>query len=254
WTFVIGSLALAGFPGTAGFFSKDDILVSAWMAGSLGKLLSLLGLATAFLTAFYSFRLVFVAFWGGRHHDAGHGHEPIHEPGSVVTVPLMVLAILSIAAGYIGIPEFLQPVFTSPAGAASHADLPHGGPMATVIMLAASVLGLAGIALAYLFYVAEPQLPDRLAQSWRRLYELSFHKWFVDELYDRTIVRPTFRLADRLWRRVDVAVIDGAVNGTARAIAWWAWFMRLVQSGQTQHYALGMMVGAVLMLTIYLFF
>src|SRR5581483_4657241 len=158
WTFVIGSLALAGFPGTAGFFSKDDILVSAWMAGSLGKLLSLLGLATAFLTAFYSFRLVFVAFWGGRHHDAGHGHEPIHEPGSVVTVPLMVLAILSIAAGYIGIPEFLQPVFTSPAGAASHADLPHGGPMATVIMLAASVLGLAGIALAYLFYVAEPQL------------------------------------------------------------------------------------------------
>jgi NADH-quinone oxidoreductase subunit L len=254
WTFVVGSLALAGFPLTAGFFSKDDILVSAWTAGGLGPLFAILGIATAFLTAFYSFRLVFVTFWGTRHAD-GHGHhERVHEPPGVVTMPLLVLAALSILTGYFGIPEFLYPVFGTPAGGESHADAPHAGPAATAIMAAATLAGLGGIALAYVFYVRSPGLPARVAEQWRTLYRLSFHKWFFDELYDRTIVRPTVAFAQGLWRRVDVAVIDGAVNGTARAIAWWAWFLRLVQSGQTQHYALGMMLGAVLILTVYVFF
>jgi NADH-quinone oxidoreductase subunit L len=117
-----------------------------------------------------------------------------------------------------------------------------------------TLLGLAGIAMAYAVYVKSPELPDRLAQQWQQVYRLSLNKWYVDEAYDLTVVRPTFRLADRLWKSVDVAVIDGAVNGVARGIAWWGWCMRLVQTGQTQHYALGMAAGAILVLTLYLLF
>jgi len=245
WTMVIGSLALAGFPFTSGFFSKDEILVGAWSSGSFGKVLAILGLLTAGLTAFYSFRLVFVAFWGRSRVDPHHaGH--IHEPSSTMTLPLLVLALLSIAAGYVGIPQFLTPVFGE--GEAHH------GSASLVIMAAATVLGLVGIAVAYVFYVRSPGIADRLAAQWRTLYDLSFHKWYVDEIYDRVIVRPTFQLADRMWANIDVGIIDGAVNGVARAIAWWGWFMRLFQSGQTQHYALGMTLGAVLILTAYLLF
>src|SRR5215470_4572978 len=112
WTFVIGSLALAGFPLTAGFFSKDDLLVSAWSSGPLGEILTIFGLLTALMTAFYSFRLVFVTFWGPSHldpHYAGH----VREPAKTMTVPLMVLAVLSIITGYLGIPEFLEPMFAT---------------------------------------------------------------------------------------------------------------------------------------------
>ena len=245
WTMVIGSLALAGFPFTSGFFSKDEILVGAWSSGSFGKVLAILGLLTAGLTAFYSFRLIFVAFWGRSKVDPHHAQH-IREPSSTMTMPLIILAILSIAAGYVGIPQFLDPGLwgrRSPSWLriASH----HG---------AATVLGLVGIAVAYVFYVRSPGIADRLANQWRPLYDLSFNKWYVDEMYDRVIVRPTFRLADRMWAKIDVGIIDGAVNGVARAIAWWGWFMRLFQSGQTQHYALGMTLGAVLILTAYLLF
>ena len=242
WTFVVGSLALAGFPFTAGFFSKDDILVSAWAAGALGKVLSLFGLLTALLTAFYSFRLVFVTFWGPSRVDQHHAAH-VHEPSPTMTVPLVILAVLSIATGYFGIPEFLAPVFEQDGGNA-HASGALG------IMLLATAMGLLGIAAAYYAYVLHPSLPDRWAHQWRTAYEWSFHKWYFDEAYDRSIVRPTFTAAAELWKRIDVAVIDGAVNGVARAIAWGAWFLRLVQSGQTQHYALGMALGAVVILTL----
>ena len=242
WTFVIGSLALAGFPLTAGFFSKDDILVSAWAAGPLGQVLSMFGVLTALLTAFYSFRLVFVTFWGPSRVDQQHAAH-VHEPSPTMTVPLVILAVLSIATGYFGIPEFLAPVFERDGGNA-HASGALG------IMLLATAMGVLGIAAAYYAYVLHPSLPDRWAQQWRTAYEWSFHKWYFDEAYDRSIVRPTFTAAAELWKRIDVAVIDGAVNGIARAIAWGAWFLRLVQSGQTQHYALGMALGAVVILTL----
>lgn len=246
WTFVIGALALAGFPLTAGFFSKDDILVSAWTAGPLGQILAVFGLLTALLTAFYSFRLVFVTFWGPSRVDPHHA-DHIHEPSPTMTVPLVILAVLSIAAGYFGIAEFLTPVFEQEGGTT------HGSG-ATGIMLLATAMGLLGISGAYYAYVLHPTLPDRLAQRWRTAYEWSLHKWYFDEAYDRSVVRPTFTAAAELWKRIDVAVIDGAVNGVARAIAWGAWFLRLLQSGQTQHYALGMALGAVAILTMFLIF
>jgi len=248
WTFVIGSLALAGFPLTAGFFSKDDLLVSTWSAGPLGQILTTFGLLTALMTAFYSFRLVFVTFWGPSHVDAHHASH-VHEPSKTMTVPLIVLAVLSIVTGYLGIPTFLEPVFATGSETTSH----HGGGAAG-IMLLATVAGLLGIAGAYYLYVARPGLPDQLARKWQALYQGSLHKWYVDEAYDRTVVRPTFAMADELWTKIDVRIIDGAVNGVARAIAWSGWLLRLVQSGQTQHYALGMALGAVVFLTVLLIF
>ena len=248
WTFLVGSLALAGFPLTSGFFSKDELLVAAWSAGPLGQFLTLLGLVTAFMTAFYSFRLVFVIFWGPSHVDPHHA-DHIHEPSQTMTTPLIVLAILSIATGYLGIPEFLGPMFETGVGSAA-----HGGAASIVIMVLATSMGLIGIAGAYYVYVLNPPLPDQFARKWQSLYQGSLNKWYVDEAYDRTIVRPTFSAASELWKRVDVAMIDGAVNGVARAIAWSGWVLRLAQSGQVQHYALGMALGIGVILTVFLLF
>jgi len=245
WTMVIGSLALAGFPLTAGFFNKDEILLEAWSAGGLGQILAVVGLITAFLTAFYSFRLVFVVFWGESHVDS-HLADHIHEPSPTMTVSLVMLAILSIATGYFHIPGFISPVLPSPG------EVHHGGPAANVIMLFASAMGIAGIVAAYIVYVRSPRLPQRLAEKWKQAYALSFNKWYVDELYDRTIVKPTVDLANGLWRKVDVAVIDALVNGVASATVLWARGMRLIQSGEVQHYALAMALGAVVILGFYL--
>jgi len=248
WTFVIGSLALAGFPLTAGFFSKDDLLVSAWSSGTLGRVLTLFGLLTALLTAFYSFRLVFVTFWGTSRVDPHHAQH-VREPSRTITTPLVILAVLSIVTGYLGIPAFLEPVFSTQQESVA----PHDGA-AFVIMILATVMGLSGIAAAYYVYVLNPHLPDRLARQWSSLYQGSLHKWYVDEAYDRAFVQPTCTAASGLWKRVDVNVIDAAVNGVARAIAWGAWLLRLVQSGQTQHYALAMALGIVAIVTVFVFF
>ena len=248
WTFVIGSLALAGFPLTAGFFSKDELLLSSWMSGGLGQALTVLGLLTALMTAFYSFRLVFVTFWGESQVDPAHA-DHIHEPSKTMTVPLLILAVLSILAGYIGIPEFLAPAFSG-----SESGGHHEGAAATGIMVAATAMGLLGIAGAYFVYVMSPGLPDRLAAQWQSLYQLSLNKWFVDEAYEQTVTKPTLKMADSLWKQVDVAIIDGAVNGVARAVAWGGWVTRVLQSGQAQNYALAMTVGAVVILGALIFF
>lgn len=248
WTFVVGSLALAGFPLTAGFFSKDDILVSAWSSGDLGRILTLVGLLTALLTAFYSFRLVFVTFWGISRVDPRHA-DHVHEPPQTMTTPLLILAFFSVLTGYLGIPSFLEPVFSTGGDSTAH----HGSE-GLLIMAAATAMGLIGIAAAYYVYVLNPDLPDRWARQWGSLYRGSLNKWYVDEAYDRLFVRPTFAAASGLWKRVDIQVIDGTVNGIARVITWGGWLLRLVQSGQTQHYALAMAVGVVAIVTMFLMF
>ena len=247
WTFVVGSLALAGFPFTAGFFSKDELLLSAWNAGTLGQGLTVLGVITAGMTAFYSFRLVFVTFWGESHVDTHHADQ-VHEPARVVTVPLLVLAVLSIVTGYIGIPEFLQHAFPASQGDGYH------GPAAMGIMVLATLAGFIGIGMAYVFYVKSPEIPDQLMTKWQTLYQCSLNKWYVDEAYDKAFVNPTFKIADVMWKKVDIAIIDNAVNGVARGFAWWGWVTRTIQTGQTQNYALGMTVGAVIILTAYVLF
>jgi len=144
--------------------------------------------------------------------------------------PWVLMAVLAVVLGH------LFPVFLKFRG---------GKGVAT---------GLGGIAMAYVLYVRSPDWPDRLVQRWHRVYQGSFHKWYVDEAYEKVFVKPTFVLSDRMWKNVDVAIIDSAVNGVARGFAWGGWVIRLIQTGETQNYALGMTVGAVLILTAYLLF
>ncbi len=255
WTFLAGAIALAGIPPFAGFFSKDEILWEAFSAGGSGVLFWAIGLITAFLTAFYIFRLVFSVFHG-RSRVSKEAMHHLHESPAVITIPLVILAVLSLVAGWVGIPAeglnaigpFLAPVLEAHAGApaADHA-------LEYLLMLVSVVTAALGIGLAYLFYVRSPELPARLAASASGFYRLSLNKWYVDELYDRIFVRPTVTLARALWRGVDVAVIDGAVNGVGRVTQAWAALLRLMQSGQLQHYALFMVLGAVLVVGMYFF-
>jgi NADH-quinone oxidoreductase subunit L len=159
-----------------------------------------------------------------------------------------VLAVFSIATGYVGIPNFLAPVLPGPTSGAPA----HEGMMSVVIMAVATIMALGGIAGAFVLYVYRPDLADRLAQQWPSLYAGSLNKWYVDELYDALFVRPTVDAANALWRWVDVHIIDYAVNGVAEAIRRWSSALRLLQSGEVQHYALAMAAGAVMILGVYL--
>src|SRR5437899_1735186 len=168
----------------AGFFSKDEILIGAWSAGPLGRTLTVVGLLTAFLTAFYSFRLVFVAFWGPSRVDP-HVARQVHEPSPTMTMPLIVLAALAIVTGYLGIPGFLSPALPGPM------SLPpaHEGPATFAIMALATVMGLGGIALAYVFYVLKRAVPSVIAQQWSSLYAGTLNKCDVDEILEAWFLR-----------------------------------------------------------------
>jgi len=251
-TFFIGTIAIAGIPGFAGFFSKDLVLASAFAEGHIG--LWFIGVLAAGLTAFYMFRLLFMTFYGECRADEKTKHH-IHESPKTMTVPLVVLAILSIVGGYISLPmhllwgdklgEFLAPVLA--AHGVHHLSIPlELALMATSVSVAAS-----GIALAYLFYVARPELPGQLAEQAGALYKVVLNKYYVDEIYDAAIVRPTLYGSRMLWRWFDVAVIDAAVNGVAAFVAGNARVWRRVQTGNVQHYAASLLVGAAVVLAYY---
>jgi NADH-quinone oxidoreductase subunit L len=251
WTFLVATLAIAGAPGFAGFFSKDEILWHTWATGH--QTLWLVAAVTAALTAFYMFRLLFVTFTGRLR--AGHevAHH-VHESPAVMTVPLVVLAALSLLGGWVGLPEawlwggafgrFLAPVLGHP-----HLEV-HGAGIEGALMLTATLLAAAGAGLAYLFYVRDPSLPERMSARLGSVYRLLVGKYWVDEIYDALVVRPYVRLSDALWRIVDQSLIDGVVNGTARAVVANGEVWRRVQSGNVQHYAL-VFLGGVLALLYY---
>jgi NADH-quinone oxidoreductase subunit L len=252
-TFYIGALALAGIPPLAGFFSKDEILFRAFFSGGAGILFWGVGVATSFLTAFYSFRLIYTVFHGPSRVDP-KAAASLHESPLVMTIPLVVLAALSVTAGWAGLPvagwngiaAILGPVLSP--GEPSEPD----AGLLWVLMGVSVAVALGGWMTARYFYLTRPELPGRLATRAAALYRLSLNKWYVDELYDRLFVRPTTRLADRLWRTVDVRTIDQAVNGVGGSTLAGARILRLLQSGQLQHYALAMMVGTFVILTVYL--
>jgi NADH-quinone oxidoreductase subunit L len=240
WTFVVGAVALAGIFPFAGFFSKDAILLQAFHHGGWGVVFGWIGLITVVLTAFYIFRLIFTVFHGQAKSAVKHPHES----PAVITIPLMILAVLSIVTGWFPIPQFLSSVFAS-------VPEPAEGAVWEILLPVLSVLaGAGGILCAYLFYVRAPQLPEKLGQG--ILYRLSFHKWYVDEIYDRLFVRPTVNMAHALWKYMDMEIIDGAVNGVADLTREWAMSLRKIQTGQIQHYALYMAVGAFIMISVYL--
>jgi len=231
WTMLCAAVAIAGVPPFAGFYSKDAILVAAdhqapWMYW--------VGVITAGMTAFYVFRAIFLAFFGDYR---GKAHP--HESPAVMLAPLAILAALSLAGGKLfNVPEFLTPLF--PLAEEGH-DL---GPM-----LVSVAFGLGGIALAVLFYLVKPGLPDRIAASFSGLYKLIYNKYFVDEIYDAAVVNPLVSGSrEVLWKGVDVAVIDGAVNGVGNRARGLGGLLKLLQSGNIRSYAVWILAGSVFLL------
>ena len=254
--FLVGVAAIAGFPGLSGFFSKDEILVWAAHAPG-GPWLYWIALGTAGLTAFYMVRLHCLTFYGECRAPASV-REQIHEVGPLMLWPLYVLAFFSIIAGYVGLPQlwgdllfgidesdslsrFLGPVLTRvPKEPLDHAA--ELGMAGSAVAIAA-----AGAALAWWLYLRRPELPDRIAATFRGAYQLLVNKYYADELYDALIVRPLVFVSDRvLFRVVDVGLIDGAlVDGTARGVQGLAAHgLKYAQSGLAQTYVFFMIVGA----------
>jgi len=253
WTFLIGTLAIAGAPGFAGFFSKDEILWHTWATGH--QALWAVGALTAALTAFYMFRLLFLTFFGELRADPEVAHH-VHESPPVMTMPLVILAVLSIVGGWIGLPEHwlwnnALGKFLAPATGHPHL-LVHDATLELVLMVVATLLAFAGAAVAYVFYVRLPGLPHVLAWRFAVLYRLLYDKYRVDELYDALVVRPYVRLSYFLWRVVDQTLIDGAVNGTATTVLVNGQLWRRLQDGDVQHYAVIFLGGAVALLSYYL--
>ena len=255
--FFIGSLALAGIFPFAGFFSKDEILWSAYNASELGRFLWILGVAGAFMTAFYSFRLIYLTFWGRSRMDHDVEHH-VHESPRVMTVPLMILAFFSITIGLVGIPgaiiphanwfaEFLAPVFPH----AEHAEAGSHG-LELGLMIFSVLVALSGIRMAYSFYVRNTAIPDRIAEKFKGTYTLLLNKYKVDEVYNAIFVDGlVHKLAKFLHSFGDVKIIDGFINGLAAAIGRTSERGRKLQTGFVQQYAFTMGLGLVVLVGLY---
>jgi len=250
WTFLIATLAIAGIFPFAGFFSKDEILWKALTQGGLA--FWLIGAVAAFMTAVYMFRAVFMTFHGSSRVDPHVVHH-LHESPGMMTVPLMILAFLSVVGGFIGFPivegwnkfsEFLAPVLAKggPAEAAHHAV-----SFEVTMMLVSMAIAVLGILLAYKMYIKNPRLPDQMAERYPASYSLIAHKYWVDEIYDWVFVGPLIRFSVFLWRIIDDLLVDGAVNGVAAVARGGSEVFKRLQTGNIQGYALSILVGVVLM-------
>jgi NADH-quinone oxidoreductase subunit L len=226
------AIAIAGFPFTSGFFSKDAILLAAY---DHHPLLFWIGVFTAGLTSFYVFRAIFMAFFGEYRGD--HHHHP-HESPLVMWAPLAILAILSLVGGFFSVPHFLGPLF--PVHDVSH-------DISLVIVI--TTFGLFGILVAYIFYVLKPDLPGRMASTFRGAYTLLYNKYFVDEAYDAAIVDPLV-IGSRqvLWKVGDAGFIDGMVNGVGRLAQTIGGGLRYMQSGSIRNYATWVVLGSLLVI------
>ena len=242
WTMLVGTLAIAGVPPLSGFFSKDEIIWGAFTGPNARPLLGVVAYGVAFLTAFYMGRLLFMTFFGerragvgaGHGHGGGHGHGLPHESPLVMTLPLVVLALLSAGGGFLPVPAIVELV-TGHHGEHAHAPL--------WALALATAIAFAGLGLAWLLYVARPELASRVAASFGAFYGLVADRFRVDELYDRVVVRPLFHAADAL-AAADRSFVDGAVNGAGTVVSEASRVGRRLQTGNVQHYALGVLVGA----------
>jgi NADH-quinone oxidoreductase subunit L len=294
WTFLIGSLAIAGVPGLAGFFSKDEILFETFAHGH--TILWTIGIITSLLTATYMFRLVFLTFHGERRHEApapehrshrpatadSHAHgNHLHDAPPAMALALVVLALGSVFAGYIGIPaalgghnaigSWLAPSFSARsvttlatgqvaeagqagvAGETTAAGEAGSEGLELSLMVVSSIVALVGIGLAAFIWLKRREIADRVAATFPGVYRLLLNKYYVDEVYDATIVQPIRIVSQEgLWRGVDVHIIDGAVNGTASIIDGSSSLLRRLQSGSVRAYAGSLFLGVVLILGYYM--
>ncbi len=259
WTFFIGMLAIAGIPPLSGFFSKDEILWRVFSHESY--VLWGIGLLGAALTAFYMTRLVILTFTGEPRYDHEHIHP--HEAPKTMTIPLIVLAFLSLFGGFVGLPaalggadafeKFLDPVFES-------ANIKIGyyesgtHTLEYVLMIASVFVALAGIYTAWTVYKKKAGLADTLAKKFRVPYKILFDKYYADEVYDAAVVTPIVKGSEKLlWAGVDENIIDGIVNGSARLMQSFSNIVRKVQNGVVQFYAVVFIIGVALILGWFLY-
>jgi NADH-quinone oxidoreductase subunit L len=269
WTMFIATLAIAGIPGFAGFFSKDEILDAAGSGPHANITLWLLGLAAAGLTSFYMFRLIFLTFFGKPRFDEHEVH--VHESPRNMTVPLMILAFCSIFGGWFAAPHllgktdyfeaFLHPVFSaygvesgieqgaSLAGAAGEAGGISPSPAMELFHALTGppvILAIVGLLIAWWFYIRRPDAPKKLAERAHGLYTLLLNKYYVDEIYAILFIRPFLWISTNvLWHVVDERVIDGTVNGFADVARDAGGQARELQSGNARSYATWVVIGAV---------
>jgi len=243
-TFLVGAFGLAGIPPLAGFFSKDEIL-GAVFHGHRYLLWAML-LLGAFMTAFYTFRLVFLAFFGGPRMPKEVAHH-VHESPAVMTIPLIVLAVLTVVAGLaVGIPSsqgtafahFLAPVLPLE-------ESEHSAGVAFSLLVLSALVAIAGVALAWMVYGRIPVRAASIGVARNPLHKILIDKYYVDEIYDALFVKPIYQLSLWLARVFDPRVIDGLVNGVATTVASWSRGLRRVQTGFVMNYALGVLLGAV---------
>ena len=256
WTFLLASLSISGVPGLAGFFSKDEILMMAFNSEiGAGKFAWFIGTLVAFMTAFYSFRLFFLIFHG-EFRGTEHQREHLRESPAVVTIPLMLLAIGAVTAGWFGIPtilggsnswaHFMEPVLGHP-----HIQL---SSYAESVLMGTSILaGGCGILLALYMYLTRPELPALISRRFAGIYTLLLNKYYIDELYINRIVNPTLGFSRRvLLRIVDLGIIENIVNGIPRGIGAFSRQIRKLQDGQVSHY-LAWMGGSALFIFVWMF-
>jgi NADH-quinone oxidoreductase subunit L len=272
-TFLIATIAIAGIPGFAGFFSKDEILWQAFanpLHGNLNLLLWSFGAVAAGLTAFYMFRLVFMTFWG-ECRISPKAKEHLHESPMVIVFPLIVLAFLSAVGGYIGIPKvigdtfggipnyfehWLAPVFAFSeeyVKASSHAAGHHSVVLEWGLMGVSVAIAVIGIGIAFTMYVKNTELPAKFTSAFPALHRAVFNKWYIDELYDFLFVNPCKAFGNFLWKGFDVLVVDGCVNGVASLVKGWSGAFRYSETGYVHNYAFVMAASTIAILGYYIF-
>ncbi len=259
----VGGLAIAGIPPFSGFFSKDEIIYSAFTSSRSNIVLGLLTLLTGGLTAFYVFRSFFLAFYGASRAETvstndGSHHGGLHPPGATMVIPLAILGVLATIGGLIQIPDlnhafetYLEPVFTYPTHLAATGPAAGGATYWTIAIIAAA-LGAIGIGVAYFLYVARPALAANLAQQFAGIHRFLYNRLYIDQLYDLLFVRTTRWLSRTLNRGVD-RLIDLLVNGIGLLVREASMTLRDVQSGYVRHYALMILAGTVLIIAYVLF-
>jgi len=263
WTFLIGAIAISGVPGFAGFFSKDEILAKTFESGH--TLLWGVGLLTSLLTAIYMFRVVYLAFHGKpaavprpAHPEEeepaaqAHAHSHLHDAPPAMALVLIVLAAGSVLAGYVGLggrfEHFLEPSF-APQTAEAAAD----GGTETTLMIVSIVVAFAGIGIATYYFLKNCRAAAVMAARFAGLRLVLQNKYYVDEIYDATVVQPIRIVSeDGLWKTIDVRLIDGAVNGVGETVGGASEVLRRVQTGSVRAYAASLLFGVVLVLGYYL--
>ncbi len=253
-TMLIATLAISGVPLLSGFFSKDEILWYAFSSPRGDTLFWVIGAAAAGITAFYMFRLLFLTFFG-ESRVTKEAAEHLHESPNVMTIPLIILAGLSVIAGWIGIPQslgggnhfehFLDPVFSGAQKVIQSGGAAHHGPIEYILMLSAIIIAAGGVYLAYRLYMQKPELPERFARKAGVFYRVVLNKYYVDEIYQMIVLKPFMNLSEILWKYFDVKIVDGLVNGTARTFREVGGVMRKVQSGYTQEYLVIFVLGSI---------